>query len=266
VLTAIAGPDPRDPATAASAGRAADYTAVLNPDALRGARIGVSREGFFGISEKADRVIEEALQVLRDCGAELIDPATLPSMDAIREMQSEIEVLLYEARADLDAYLGALGPDSPVHSLEDVIAFNEAHAAEEMPYFGQEMFLRAREKGSLDEEAYREALATCRRLGGAEGIDAAMAEHRLDALIAPTGAPTFKIDLIDGDHHLGGSSRPAAIAGYPAVTVPAGYIFNLPVGITFMGSAWSEARLLALAHSFELAAQTRRLPQYLPES
>ncbi|GBD16036.1 Glutamyl-tRNA(Gln) amidotransferase subunit A [bacterium HR26] len=264
VLGAIVGPDPEDPATAESAGRFfTDYTQFLDPDGLRGARIGVARQVYFGYSPEADRIIEEAIQVMRDLGAEIIDPADIPTAREIATFEAELEVLLYEFRHDIDAYLARL-VESPVRTLEDLIAFNEAHADEELRYFGQELFLLAQQKGPLTDEAYLNALEKNRRLGRQDGIDAVMDQYQLDAIVAPTGSPAWKIDLINGDHFLGASSSPAAIAGYPLITVPAGYAFGLPVGITFMGRAYSEPTLIRLAYAFEQATKVRKPPELLP--
>lgn len=272
LLGAIAGGDPRDPATAeAEEGGTADYARFLDPDGLRGARVGVARQGFFGYSPHADQIVEGALEVMRSLGAVVVDPADLPTVGEIFASPAELTVLLYELKADLDAYLASRksDPRSPggpaAGSLAEVIAFNEAHRREEMPFFGQELFLEAQAKGPLTDPEYLEALATCRRLGGTDGLDAVLGEHRLDAIVAPTGGPAWPIDLVNGDHFLGASSSPAAIAGYPLVTVPAGYAFGLPVGLTFMGRAWSEPVLLRLAFAFEQATRTRRPPRYLRE-
>ncbi len=263
LLGVIAGADPRDPASAATASHAhGDYRQFLDADGLRGARIGIPREVFFGYSEKADAVAEAAIATLRAAGAEIVDPANIPTAKRMHESESELTVLLYEFKADLNAYLGALNPEAAVHSLEELIAFNVAHAAEEMPYFGQELLIRAQEKGPLTEEAYLTALEENHHLSRAEGIDAVMDAHGLDALCMPTGAPAWKIDLIDGDHGLGGSSTPAALAGYPAITVPAGLSYGLPIGLTFMGRAYSEPVLIRLAYAFEQAAHARRAPAY----
>ncbi|HVQ30173.1 MAG TPA: amidase [Vicinamibacteria bacterium] len=260
VLGAIAGFDPNDPVTAESRGRAlSDYTRVLDKGGLRGARIGVFRKTF-GFHRDVDRIMEEALVVLKREGALLVDPADIPHAEEYYE--TEGEVLLYEFKADLNAYLAALGPRAPVKTLADVIAFNEAHAAEEMPYFGQEQFLKAQAKGPLTEKPYLDALEKNRRLSRAEGIDAVMDQHRLDAIVAPTGGPAWLTDCLTGDHFGGGSSTPAAVAGYPNINVPAGFAFGLPVGISFMGRAWSEGSLIRLAYAFEQATRARRPPRF----
>jgi amidase len=262
LLGALVGADERDAATADSAGHtAADYTRFLDPDGLRGARIGVVRK-FFGFSVAVDKLLEGSLTEMVRGGAVLVDPAEIPHVGEYDD--SELDVLLYELKADLAAYLQALGPSAPVKSLADIIAFNEAHHAEEMAYFGQELFVRAEAKGTLEDPAYRDALAKNRRLSRAEGIDAVMDEHRLDALVAPTGGPAWITDLVTGDHFSGGSSTPAAVAGYPNINVPAGDIFGLPVGLSFMGRAWSEPTLLKIAFAFEQATRARRPPRFLP--
>jgi amidase len=208
-------------------------------------------------------VVEAAIEALRALGAEIVDPANIATAQQFKDSDAELEVLLYEFKADINAYLAGLGADAPMRSLDDLIAFNEAHREQEMPYFGQELFVQAQGKGPLSEEAYQRALAENRRLSREEGIDAVLREQKLDALVMPTGAPAWKIDQIDGDHHLGSSSQPAALAGYPAITVPAGYAFGLPVGVTFMGTAFSEPKLIGLAYAFEQATKARRAPRYL---
>ncbi len=207
---------------------------------------------------------ETAIETLRAAGAEIVDPANIATAKSMQTSESELAVLLYEFKADLNAYLSALSPESEVHSLEELIAFNSSHRDQEMPYFGQEYLEMALAKGPLTEPAYLEALAECRRLARGEGIDAIMEEQHLDALVMPTTSPAWKVDLIDGDHGLGGSSQPAALAGYPAISVPAGYPYGLPVGITFMGRAFSESRLISLAYAFEQAARAYRPPRYAP--
>ncbi|MFQ5678579.1 MAG: amidase [Gemmatimonadota bacterium] len=260
VLGALVGVDPEDPATAASQGHAeSDYTRFLDADGLRGARIGVAR-GTFGFHDGVDRLMEEALDAMKEAGAVLVDPADISTRRELGE--PEFEVLLYEFKADLNAYLAGLGPDAPARTLEELIAFNEAHREVEMPWFGQEIFERAQAKGPLTEEAYLEALDRARTLSRDQGIDAVMDEHRLDALVAPTGGPAWAIDLVNGDHFGGGSSTPAAVAGYPDITVPAGFVHGLPVGISFFGRAWSEPTLLRLAYAFEQATGNRRAPGF----
>jgi amidase len=260
LLTALAGVDPGDAATAAAAGKiAADYTTFLGVD-LRGVRLGVARN-HFGFDPKVDALMEQALEVLRGLGAELVDPANLPHAGEYDE--AEYEVLLYEFKADLEAYLAGLGPECPVRTLADLIAWNEKHASEELALFGQEIFALAAAKGPLTETAYLEALAKCRRLSREEGIDAILDGQRLDALVAPSNAPAWLIDPVRGDHYGGGSSSPAAVAGYPSITVPCGFAWELPVGITFYGRAWSEGVLLGIAHAFEQATRARRAPRFL---
>jgi amidase len=262
LLDVMAGVDPRDPATRASLGRPAAFTAALHERALKGARIGVVRKQYFGYSPAADRLVEAALDDLRRLGATIVDPADIPTAGQLDEC--ELDVLLYEFKADLNAYLASLPPSAPVRSLADVIAFNERERAREMPYFGQELFVLAETKGPLTSAAYRKALATCRSLARGQGIDAVMARHRLDALVAPTGSPAWPIDLVNGDHFSGASSSMAAVAGYPNLTVPAGHAAGLPVGISFFGRAWSEARLIGIAYAFERATKHRRPPTFLP--
>ncbi len=267
ILGVLAGPDARDPMTEAGAGHAhRDYTQFLDPNGLRGARIGVPRNAeVFGYSRQADAITEAAIDVLRDLGAEVIDPADFPNADAMMEEPGEFEVLLYEFKADLNDYL-ATRNDPEIGSLEDLIRFNDEHAAEELLYFGQEIFHMAQEKGPLTEQVYQDALAKNHRLSREGGIDAILQQHNLDALIAPTGSPAWKIDLINGDLFLGASSSPAAMAGYPLLTVPAGHAFGVPVGLTFMGTAYSEATLIKLAYAFEQATKIRQTPRFLPTS
>jgi amidase len=262
LLSALAGPDPRDEATAAGRGPAPeDYAVFCVERGLAGARIGVARK-FFGKDPNVDRLMEAALGQMKRAGAVLVDPVELETGKEYED--PEFEVLLYEFKADLNAYLAALGPKAPVKSLAEAIAFNEAHRETEMPYFGQEIFVKAQEKGDLATAAYREALAKCRKLSREEGIDAAVAKSRLDAIVAPTGGPAWLTDLVNGDHFTGvSSSTPPAVAGYPAITVPAGFVFGLPVGLTFMGPAWSEPVLIRLAYAFERATGHRRPPRLL---
>ncbi|MGI5917737.1 MAG: amidase [Anaerolineae bacterium] len=262
LLGAMIGVDPRDSATGACAGRLpVDYSFCLDPDGLRGARIGVARN-VSDFHPRTWEVLEDCLAVMRDCGAEIVDPVEIEN--ARRLAGREFEVLLYEFKADLNSYLAGRGPDVPVHSLAEVIAFNEAHRDVVMPYFGQEIMLMAEEKGPLTDPAYREALEKGRRLAGAEGIDATLARHRLDAIVAPSGDAPPLTDLVNGDGGGAGSSTPAAVAGYPSISVPAGFVYGLPVGISFIGPAYSEPTLIRLAYAFERAVQVRRPPQYLP--
>ena len=263
LLGALAGADPRDPVTQASAGHIpADYRASLSPDALRGARIGIPREIYTGYSEKVDAVFARVIETLKSLGAVLVDPANIPSAKQMRESEAELTVLLYEFKADLNAYLATVGPEAQAHTLEELIAFNRAHAEQELPYFGQELFELAQQKGPLSEQEYLDARAECLRLACDEGIDAVMRQHNLDALCMPTAEPAWKIDLIDGDHSMGGASQPAALAGYPAISVPAGHTFGLPIGVAFMGKAFSEAKLTGYAYAFEQATKARRAPTY----
>ena len=271
VLGAIAGVDPRDPATAESETRGlVDYTPFLDAGGIRGMRIGVARR-FLGFHAAVDQVVETAIEAMGAAGAVVVDPVDLrPSgrpaaAGALTSMgAAETEVLLYEFKAGLNAYLAMRGPDAEVRSLADLIAFNERHAADEMPYFGQERLLAAEEKGPLSDPAYLAALAAARRLSGAEGIDRTMDGQQLDAIIAPTGGPAWVTDLVNGDHFGGSSAGHAAVAGYPNITVPVGEVHGLPVGLSFFGRAWSEPTLIQIAYSFEQTTQARRVPRFLP--
>jgi amidase len=263
LLAALAGPDPADPATAPAKEHARpDYRRFLDPDGLRGARIGVARKKVSGTSPPADRIFDAAVEEMRRRGAVIVDPADVPHLGEYDD--DEMEVLLYELKAGLDAWLPEWAPGAAVQSLADVIAFDVARRSEEMPFFGQDLFEKAQAKGPLTEARYRKALERCRRLSRAQGLDAVFAKHRLDAIVAPTGGPAWVIDLVNGDHFVEGSSTPAAVAGYPSITVPAGQAFGLPVGVSFIGKAWSEGTLLRLAFSFEQATRHRRAPRYLP--
>jgi amidase len=260
LLTALAGVDPRDAATAAGRGRAADYTKALDPAGLRGARIGVARN-LAGFHPDTDRLFEAAVADMKRLGAEVVDPADVPNVKELGD--PEYEVLLFEFKAGLEAYFASLGAQAKVRTLADLIAFNERNRERVMPFFGQEILLKAAEKGPLTTPAYREALETCRRLSRAEGLDAAFERHRLDALVAPTGAPAWVIDPVSGDHFVGGNSTPAAVSGYPSLSVPMGFVFGLPVGLSFVGRAWSEAVLVRLAFAYEQATTHRRPPRFL---
>jgi amidase len=263
LLGALTGVDQRDTATNASEGKSlTDYTKFLDPNGLRGARIGVARK-FFGFNDKVDKLIADAIDVIKRLGAEVIDPADIETTGKFDD--SEFEVLLYEFKADLNAYLAGLGPNAPIHSLKEAIEFNEKNRDKEMPYFGQEIFIRSEAKGPLTDKAYLDALEKDQRMSKTEGIDATMNKNRLDALIAPTGGPPWTTDLINGDHFSGSSSTPPAVAGYPNINVPAGYIYGLPVGISFMGRAYSEPMLIKFAYAYEQATKFRRAPQFLME-
>jgi len=259
LLTAMTGVDARDAATAASRGKAQDYTRHLHANGLRGARIGVARD-LFGTNDRVDALIEAQIAVLRNAGAVIVDPVRIANFDKLGP--SEFEILLYEFKADLDAYLGALGPGAAVHSLADVIAYNERNAAREMPYFGQERLIAAQKKGPLTDDAYRKALARNRKLARTDGIDAALAKHKLDALVGPTGSPAWLTDYVNGDHADGGASQFPAVAGYPHITVPAGLVWGLPVGLSFFASAWSEPTLFRLAYAYEQLTKARTAPTF----
>lgn len=262
LLNALAGVDARDSITSEAVGHfASDYTQFLKPDGLKGMRLGIARQ-YFGFSQATDQLMTTAIDVLKRGGAEIVDPANIPTQGKFDE--SEMTVLLYEFKADLNTYLAGLGPSAPVKSLADVIAFNEKNATREMPYFGQDLFTKAQAKGPLTDEAYQDALAQNIRLTRAEGIDAIMDEKKLDALIAPTGGPVWCTDLLNGDHFTGGYSSASAVAGYPHITVPAGLAAGLPVGISFFGRAWAEPVLLKIAYAFEQLSKARRPPQFLP--
>lgn len=262
LLAALAGVDPRDPATEASRAHAGrPYAVASDGKGLDGARLGVVR-AYFGFHERVDAVMDEALRAMQDAGAVLVDPVEISTLKAFGD--AEFEVLLYEFKAGLNAYLASLDPSVTVRSLADVIRFNEAHRESELRWFQQELLERSEAKGPLTEPAYLDALATCRRSTREEGIDAAMAAHALDALVAPTGGAAWPIDLVNGDHYLGGSSSLAAVAGYPSLTVPAGFVSGLPVGLSFIGRAWSEPLLVRLASAFEHATRARRPPTFAP--
>lgn len=264
LLGALTGIDPRDSATHGSEGKFhTDYTQFLDPNGLRGARIGIARQVYFGYSTKADAIAISAIKQLRELGAEIIDPADIPTAEQMSNFKAELTVLLHEFKVNLNAYLAEL-TCTPLRSLADIIEFNNAHAGEELSYFGQEILLMAQEPGSLSNPDYLSALEENHRLSRKEGIDAVMDTYKLDALVMPTTSPPWRIDLVNGDHEMGSSSQPAALAGYPAISVPAGYVFDLPVGITFMGRAFSEPTLIKLAYAFEQATKVRHSPRYLP--
>ena len=259
LLSAMAGSDPRDGATREASARAIDYTRVLDPNALQGARLGLVRGKPGGRSDLVAAQIAKAVAVLRSRGAAIVDIPELTDAGKINE--PELEVLLYEFKADLNAYLAEYAPGAPVRTLADVIAFNDKHKAKEMPYFGQEYLIRAEAKGGLESREYLDALAESRALARA-AIDKVLGENRLDALIAPTGSPAWLTDFVNGDAEGDSFLKPAAVAGYPHITVPAGFVSGLPCGISFVGAAWSEPRLIALAFAFEQATRHRRAPTF----
>ena len=262
LLGALTGVDARDPATAASAGKAeSDYRRLFGPEALRGARLGVARN-YFGWHREVDRQMTAVLETLAGLGADLVDPAEIPHKGDYDD--SEYEVLLYEFKHDLNAYLAALPESGQPRSLAGLVDFNNGNAARELTWFGQEIFEAAEQKGPLSEQAYLDALAKDLRLSRTEGLDAVLAVHRLDALVCPTMGPAYLTDWINGDHYTGSVTSPCAVSGYPHLTVPAGQVNGLPWGLSFLGPAWSEAKLLAYGDAFERSTRARRPPAFLP--
>lgn len=259
LLSALTGVDPADRTTVASSGRgAADYTAFLDAAGLKGARIGIGRK-FFGKDARVDAIMETAIAAMKDAGAVMVDDCDLSPGQEYGE--SEYEVLLYEFKADLNAFLATVDPSLGIRTMEDVIRFNDENKATSMPYFGQEIFLQAVKKGGLDSKEYRDALAKNLKASREDGIDRALAKDRLDAILAPTGGPAWLTDHVNGDSFSGvSSSQPPAVAGYPAITVPAGFVSGLPIGLTLMGPAWSEGRLIRYAYAYEQATKQRRPP------
>jgi len=262
VLGCLTGADPADPATAPAEGHAlTDYTPYLDTDGLSGARIGVATQYSRG-HEAVEAMLAEALDVMRGAGATVID---IPEVEAWRQMgRHSGNVMRYEFKADLNAYFAGLGPDAPVKTLDELIAFNTANADREMPYFQQEILEQCQDRGPLTDPEYQEALSEAMRLSRDEGIDAVMDEHRLDAIVAPTGSPAWTTDPINGDRFHMGSSSPAAISGYPNITVPMGYFHELPVNISIWGRAWSEPELLMIAYAYEQLTPHRRAPRFIP--
>ena len=261
LLGVLTGVDPGDPATAASGGKSyTDYTQFCDPNGLKGARIGVARK-YFGFNDAVDALMEQSLDVMKKQGATVVDPAEIETLGKFDD--TELLVFMYELKADVNAYLARLGPGAPVRTLKDIIDFNERNRQKELPYFGQDLFLKAETKGPLTEKAYLEALEKNHQFARTEGIDATMDKFHLDAIVAPTGGPAWLTDLITGDHFGGGSSNAAAVAGYPNINVTAGFVFGLPVGISFFGRAWSEPTLIRLAFAFEQATKARRVPKFL---
>ncbi|MFO0810326.1 MAG: amidase [Gemmataceae bacterium] len=261
LLAALAGTDPEDAATAEASAKAVDYVASLSVDGLKGAKLGVARN-HFGFHEAVDAVMAEALDALKAQGATLVDTTELPKGDVLSP--AEMTVFQYEMKAGLNAYFARLGPGAPVKSVADVIAFNEKHRAEELPYFGQDFFVKTEARGPLTSYEYLECLAKNRRLARTDGLDAVLEKGKFDAIVAPTLGPACVTDLANGDRWLGGDlTSVAAVAGYPHVTVPAGAVFGLPVGLSFVGRPWSEPTLLKLAYAFEQATKRRRPPRFL---
>ncbi len=264
LLGALTGVDASDSATKLSKKRAlSNYAKYLDLDGLQGARIGVARN-MAGTNPRILKIFEHCIEVMKQLGAVIVDPADVPNFDKFGA--TEAEVLHFEFKADLNKYLKALDAHVRVHSMEDVINFNEENSDRVMPYFGQEHMLIAQEKAALSAKKYKDALAKNLQLTRKAGIDAAMRKHKLDAIVVPSGGPAWMIDLANGDaiNWDMESTSPAAVAGYPHITVPAGYVFGLPVGISFFAKAWQEADLIKYAYAFEQATQYRRQPRYLP--
>ena len=263
MLGAMIGEDPRDSATAGSTSHSvADYTKYLDENGLRGARIGVVRAKYSGFSDTVDKLLADAIEVMKRRGAVIVDPADIPTAGKFDD--SEFDVLLYEFKADLNKYLESLGPRAPVKSLQEIIEFNEKHRDRELQWFGQDIMIKAQGKGPLTEKKYLDALAQDASMSRKQGIDAVMNQHKLDALIAPTGGPAWPIDLLNGDHYTGGYSTPSAVAGYPNINVPMGFVSGLPVGLSIFGREWSEPALLRIAYSYEQASKMRRAPKFIP--
>ena len=260
LLSVIAGSDALDVATAVANGKRESYADFVDRDGLRGMRLGVVRANFGGRNDLATAVVERALKVMQEQGAILVDPVELPNV--AKYGQSELDVLLYELKADITKYLAEFAPGSPHRTLSDLIAFNEREKEREMPYFGQELFIRADAKGGLDSGEYLDALANNHRYSRAEGIDQVLQAHQLDALVAPSGGLPWLTDFYKGDYSGGGFTSPAAVAGYPHITVPAGFVHGLPVGVSFVGTAWSEPTLIRIASGYEHSSRARRAPTY----
>jgi amidase len=261
MLGAMSGLDAADPASAAVGERfQTDYARYLDPNGLKGARLGIARK-FFADNAPLNGFLDACIATLKGAGAVIVDPADLPMHGSTSG--PEQEVLLYEFKADLNAYFKRLPPTFPVRSLAALIRFNEAHKDAEMPLFDQELLRQAEAKGALTEKAYREARAACLKATRSNGIDAVLAEHQLDAMVALTSGPAWLIDPVNGDSDTGGCSSPAAIAGYPHITVPAGLFRGLPIGLSFFGAAYSEPKLIKLGSGFEAVAHARTPPRFL---
>jgi amidase len=261
VLNALTGQDQSDPITSEGQRHViSDYTKFLDPNGLKGMRLGIARK-YFEFNIGVDKLISERLDDLKRLGAVLVDPAEIPTSGKFDD--SELEVLLFEFKADLNKYLSGLGPGATVRSLKEIIDFNDKNRDKEMPFFGQDLFLKAQDKGPLTSTKYLQALRKNRLLSRTQGIDFVLKKHRLDALVAPTGGPAWPTDLINGDHFTGGYSSASAVAGYPHITVPAGYVFGMPVGISFFAGAFSEPTLLKIAYAFEQGTKARQQPKFL---
>jgi amidase len=262
LLGALTGVDSRDSATTLSQTKSfTDYTQFLDKDGLKGVRLGVARK-YFGFNDHVDKLMSDLLAEMKKLGAVVVDPTEIPTSGKFDD--SELEVLLYEFKADLNTYLAGLGPQAPVHSLKEIIAFNERNRESEMPFFGQDLFTKAEAKGPLTSAKYLQALSKNHLLARTQGIDFVMKKNRLDAMVAPTGGPAWPTDWLNGDHFAGGYSSASAVAGYPHITVPAGYVFGLPIGISFFGAAYTEPKLIRIAYAFEQATKARRAPKFLP--
>jgi amidase len=261
LLGILTGADERDPITKSSRTKGhSDYTPFLDANGLKGARIGVARQ-YFGFNDATDRLMTDAIVLIKSLGATIVDPANIATNGKFDA--TENDVLQYEFKAGINKYLANAPSSVKSRTLADLIKFNEEHRAEEMPYFGQEIFEQSEKRGPLTEKKYRDALAKNHRLARTEGIDATIKKHKLDAIIAPTGGPVWTTDLVNGDHFTGGYSSASAVAGYPHITVPAGMVFGLPVGLSFFGGAWSEPSLIKYAYAFEQGSKARQRPKFL---
>ena len=262
LLGALTGVDSRDSATTVSQTKSfTDYTQFLDKGGLKGVRLGAARK-YFGFNDHVDKLMSDLLAEMKKLGAVVVDPTDIPTSGKFDD--SELEVLLYEFKTDLNTYLAGLGPQAPVHSLTEIIAFNERNRESEMPFFGQDLFTKAEAKGPLTSAKYLQALSKNHLLARTQGIDFVMKKNQLDALVAPTGGPAWPTDWLNGDHFTGGYSSASAVAGYPHITVPAGYVFGLPVGISFFGAAYTEPKLIKIAYAFEQATKARLAPKFLP--
>jgi amidase len=262
LLGVLTGADERDPVTVSSRTKGhSDYTRFLDAGGLKGARIGVARQ-YFGFNDATDKLMKDAIELIKSLGATIVDPANIKTNGKFDA--TENDVLQYEFKTDLNAYLAGAPAAVKSRTLADLIKFNEEHRAQEMPFFGQEIFEQSEKRGPLTEKKYRDALAKNHRLARTEGIDATLAKHKVDAIIAPTGGPVWATDLVNGDHFTGGYSSASAVAGYPHITVPAGLAFGLPVGLSFFAGAWSEPALIKFAYAFEQGSKARKKPRFLP--